>query len=47
MVQVNVDANGTSSTSDNSGLAQLGRRLGDVVRAVIVDEKRPGGMLAA
>lgn len=45
-IQVNVDAKGEASTSGGDGMAQLGRRIGDAVRAVIVDEKRPGGMLA-
>lgn len=44
-ITVNVDANGNSSNNQQNG-SELGRRIASAVRAVIVDEKRPGGMLA-
>ena len=45
-IQVNIDAKGQTSTSGGDGMAQMGRRIGDAVRSIIVEEKRPGGMLA-
>jgi tape measure domain-containing protein len=42
-VQVNIDGGGGVQAT---GAGDLGRRIGQAVRAIIVDEKRPGGMLA-
>jgi lambda family phage tail tape measure protein len=47
-IMVNVDAKGQTTTagSDAKNMAQLGKRIGDVSRAVILEEMRPGGLLA-
>lgn len=45
-VQVNVESNGDTTTNAAAGYATLGAKLGEAVRAVLVDEMRPGGMLA-
>lgn len=46
-VTVNVIDNGQNSTGANGNPAELGRRIAGVVKGVIIDEKRPGGLLAA
>lgn len=46
-VQVNVDATGTSVQGDSASGNQLGRMIGDTVRGILIDEQRPGGLLAA
>lgn len=47
-IMVNVDASGKTTTSGNDAknMAQLGKRIGDVSRSVILEEMRPGGILA-
>lgn len=46
-INVQVDAQGQASvTGGTSGLADLGKRIGDVSRQVLLDEMRPGGLLA-
>lgn len=37
---------GAQATSNTSGGMELGRVLGDTVRGIIIDEQRPGGLLA-
>ena len=44
-IVVNADGSGRNETSENEA-AQLGRRIDAAVRAVLMTEKRPGGMLA-
>ena len=44
-IVVNVDASGSKVSGDNDG-KQLGNMIGIAVRAVLIDESRPGGMLA-
>lgn len=50
-VTVHVQSDGASKASVNgessAKYGDLGRKLGDAVRTIIVDEKRPGGLLAA
>ena len=44
-IVVNVDASGSKVSGDNDG-KQLGNMIGIAVRSVLIDESRPGGMLA-
>ena len=44
-IVVNVDASGSAVAGDKNSAAELGRRIESAVRAVIVTEKRPGGLL--
>jgi len=44
-VVVNVDASGSSASGDQDG-QRLGNMIGIAVRSVLIDESRPGGMLA-
>ncbi len=44
-VTVNVDASGSSARGDQDG-QRLGNMIGIAVRSVLIDESRPGGMLA-
>lgn len=45
-VQVNVEKGTDSTQSDSAQGTQLGKMLGQAVRAQIIQEKRPGGLLA-
>lgn len=45
-VVVNVDASGTSVQGDNNDAEQLGRLISIAVQSEIVNQKRPGGLLA-
>tara|TARA_R110000868_G_scaffold192553_3_gene437124 strand:+ start:174 stop:2918 length:2745 start_codon:yes stop_codon:yes gene_type:complete len=45
-IVVNVDASGSSASSDENEGKRLGDMIGVAVRAVLIDESRPGGMLA-
>jgi len=47
-IQVNVDAKSgdTQTQSNNDALAKLGNRIATVSRSVILEEMRPGGLLA-
>lgn len=45
-VQVNVDASGSKVQGENDKSDQLGKRIGAVIRQVLVEEKMPGGILA-
>jgi len=44
-IVVNVDASGSSSTGDEDG-KNIGNLIGIAVRSVLIEESRPGGMLA-
>ena len=44
-VVVNVDASGSSSSGDADG-QNLGNLIGIAVRSVLIEESRPGGILA-
>lgn len=44
-VTVNVDASGSSVEGDDEQSNQLGRLIGASVRSVIIEERRPGGLL--
>jgi len=44
-IVVNVDASGSSTQGDGGG-RDLGNLIGIAVRSVLIEEKRPGGMLA-
>ena len=46
-IMVNVDATGTKTEGNNDNGKQLGDMIGSAVRAIIISEKRPGGMLYA
>lgn len=46
-VVVNVDASGSSAQGNNEQSNQLGALVGNAVRSVLLQEKRPGGLLAA
>lgn len=46
-VNVTVNADGSSQSSGPDDMAQLGKRIGDAVRGILVQEQRPGGLLAA
>lgn len=46
-VSVAVDASGSRVQGDAAGATELGRRIEGAVRRVLVDEKRPGGLLAS
>ena len=43
---INVDASGTSVEGDNDDAEQLGRLISIAVQSEIVNQKRPGGLLA-
>lgn len=45
-VVINVDASGTSVEGDNNDAEQLGRLISIAVQSEIVNQKRPGGLLA-
>lgn len=45
-VEVNIDNRGNTATKATEGFSDLGRRVGDMVRSVLIEEQRPGGMLA-
>jgi hypothetical protein len=45
-VVVNVDASGTSAQGDNQQATRFGEQMGAAIRAQIIKEKRPGGLLA-
>ena len=45
-VVINVDASGTSVEGDNDDAEQLGRLISIAVQSEIVNQKRPGGLLA-
>lgn len=45
-VTVNVDASGSSVEGDSAQASQLGKMLGAAVRAELIKQKRPGGVLA-
>lgn len=46
VVSVSVDASGSSAQGNSTQATQLGNMIGNAVRGVLVQEKRPGGMLA-
>lgn len=46
-INVAVDASGEKSSGGGGQMNDLGRRIGAAVRAVIVEEQRPGGLLSA
>jgi hypothetical protein len=46
-INVSVTDSGTKASSGASDSRELGRKIGDAVRAVIIEEKRPNGLLAA
>lgn len=46
-VSVAVDASGSRVRGDSEQAGALGKRIAAAVRAVLIDEKRPGGILAA
>lgn len=46
-ISVAVDASGSSVAGDAGQAGALGKRLAAAVRSVLIDEKRPGGLLAA
>jgi hypothetical protein len=46
VVSVNVDASGTSAEGNGEQAKQIGALIGNAVRGVLIQEKRPGGMLA-
>jgi phage-related minor tail protein len=46
VVNVQVDASGTSSEGDNNSSKQLGAMIGNAVKGILIQEKRPGGILA-
>lgn len=45
-VSVSVGSNGEATSDTKGAYGDFGRKVGDAVRAVIVAEKRPGGLLA-
>lgn len=45
-VNVSVDASGTKAEGNGGAAGELGRKIAAVVRSVIIEEKRPGGVLA-
>jgi hypothetical protein len=46
-VSVAVDASGSRVSGDGGAAGELGKRIAGAVRSVLIDEKRPGGLLAA
>lgn len=46
-ISIAVDASGSSVAGDAGQAGALGKRLAAAVRGVLIDEKRPGGLLAA
>ena len=45
-VVVNVDASGSNVEGDSAQAGQLGKLLGAAVKAELIKQKRPGGLLA-
>jgi len=45
-VTVNVDASGSSAEGDEQISTELGKVLGAAIQAELVNQKRPGGLLA-
>ncbi len=45
-ITVNVDASGSSAEGDNQISAELGNAIGAAIQAELVNQKRPGGLLA-
>jgi phage-related minor tail protein len=45
IVNVSVDASGSAVQGDNANAAQLGQTIANVVKEVIIDEQRSGGLL--
>ena len=45
VVNVSVNASGVSSEGSGQQGQQLGRLIGNAVRSILIDEKRPGGLL--
>jgi phage-related minor tail protein len=46
VINVAVDATGSKVEGDQGKSGQMGRMIGNAVRVVLVQEMRPGGMLA-
>lgn len=46
-IEVNVDASGSKVEGNNENANELGRMIGNAVRVVLVQEMRPGGLLAS
>ena len=46
VVNVNMQQGTTDATANGDGGRQLGKLIGDTVRGVLIDEQRPGGLLA-
>ena len=46
VINVSVDASGSSVEGDGNQAAQLGNMLGQAIQAALIEEKRPGGLLA-
>ena len=46
IVNVSVDASGSAVQGDNANAQQLGQTIANVVKEVIIDEQRSGGLLA-
>lgn len=45
VINISVDANGSSVQGGGQNAAELGRMIGGAVRTVLIQEKRPGGLL--
>lgn len=45
-ISVSVDSSGSSAQGNSAQATQLGNMIGNAVRGVLMQEKRPGGMLA-
>jgi hypothetical protein len=45
-IVINIDGNGNVQSSDSSNASDFGRRIEGAVKQVIVNELRPGGVLA-
>ena len=46
VVNVSVDASGSSASGDDDRAEQLGKQLGATIQAELIRQKRPGGLLA-
>ena len=46
-IVVNVDASGSSVEGDEQGSKMLGQMIGAAIRSTLIQEQRPGGLLAA